>query len=90
MFNQYYIYQSKLQQKAHERDQLVMSELKEKPTICKKSSIIATRASSLNNTPDTFRQQLKRHEHCYFGGRGGGHNDDHSHDHSRGFDYNNP
>ena len=48
-----------------------MKEVKEKPTICKKSEAILEKAESLSlkvaaTTPRQSDNLMKRHEHCYF------------------------
>eukprot|EP00347_Sterkiella_histriomuscorum_P000585 403375282 len=64
MYNQYYIYQQKLQQKRQERDNHIESQMREKPQICKKSQDIVDNGPSIASYG--MEEQLKRHQNCYY------------------------
>ncbi|TNV83213.1 hypothetical protein FGO68_gene2493 [Halteria grandinella] len=69
MYNQFHIYQQRLERKKIERERMLLSEVKQTPSICRKSELIVKNAEE-RGKPDSqigTEQQLRRHENCYFG-----------------------
>lgn len=57
-----------------------MSEVKDRPTICKKSQEIVANGPSIQTFAVGIEEQIRRHKDCYF--KPSNIDDDHSHTHS--------